>query len=426
MHVGRRLAALRGDLGLSQEEMAKDLISRGHYSNLESGRYMISEPFMELLCSKLNIPKDYLTKADQENQYLSELLSELEYYLEVKEYEEAKWKIETIKDVFPFINSIEQEFRYYLLMVVYFVLTRKIEDATRVVEKRIKVYVSFEGDVPEDLQYLYFYTLAIWYQATNLLPIGEEYYEKALLCTTSNLKKAKIEYNRALSNYQLHKLDTAVSYATRALDRYMEEDLMEQVASIYVMLGGLYWQLNKFEVAESVLLKGLEVTKSLGDIELEGKIYHNLGLIYDRRNELDKSKEFFAKSIELKEKNKDSSLVLSYINLLETLISYKRKEEAKELLQKIKKLDKNEKEKYTMLESEAKLHFLCGELEEYETLIIKVIQYYKENNYYKFLVPICRKYSEYLASKNKYKPAYSYLKESILAKEKLEETDNKS
>ncbi|MEQ6378010.1 tetratricopeptide repeat protein [Bacillaceae bacterium S4-13-56] len=420
MHVGRRLAAIRGERGLSQEEMARDFISRGHYSNIESGRYVISEQFVEVLSDKLNIPKDYLVNVDQENDYLNELLDEMEYCLQVKDFAEAKWKIDAINDIFPFINSLKQEFRYFLLLVIYFILNHKVEEATKIVEKKIKIYISFEEDIPREYQFLYFYTLALWYQATNLLSISEEYYEKALLFPSTDLDKAKIEYNRALSNYRLHKLETAISYASSALGRYTDENMMEPVANLYVMLGGMYWELNMFEVAESVLMKGLDVAKRNGFIDVEVKIYHNLGLIYEKRNEFEKSKEYFEECIALKERNNDSSLALSYINLLESLISNNRIEEAQELLQKIKSLDKSEKEKYTALESEAKLMYLLGEYHKYENLITKVIKYYKENNYHKFLIPICKAYSEYLASKNKYKDAYLYLKETLQAKEHLE------
>lgn len=421
MHVGRRLASIRIGQGISQEEMAKDIISRGHYSNIESGRYEVMEDLMESFAAKLKIPISYLRDIEVKDEKLETDLQSLDSSIDDKDFDKAEQIVKTIKEKYPYINGMEQEFYFYLLKAAYYLLVQKLDDGKRIIEEKIKVYAHDENAVPEKYKYHFYYIMGLWYQQSSVFPISEEYYEKATKVAETNLQKAKVDYNRALNHYSANKRKTAVSFATRSLGRYMEEDKMYQIAKIYVLLGGLYWELGMLAVAESVLLKGLEVTKKYKYSNLEEKIYNNLGLVYGSRNDFVKAMEYFNKSIELKVEVNKETLVFTYINLLEFLISAERSDEAIGVLNKVKELKLQDKEVILVMEAEAKLNYLRENFEEYEKLIEKVIHYYDENNHYKFLTAICRKYSDYLATNYKYKDAYHYARVAFIAQDKLKE-----
>ncbi|WP_420167139.1 helix-turn-helix domain-containing protein [Caldalkalibacillus thermarum] len=54
------MAMIRRSLGVSQEWVAKGIVSRSHYSNIENGRYMPAPDVLELIAKKLNVPDKYL------------------------------------------------------------------------------------------------------------------------------------------------------------------------------------------------------------------------------------------------------------------------------------------------------------------------------------------------------------------------------
>ncbi|MEQ6389371.1 helix-turn-helix transcriptional regulator [Bacillaceae bacterium S4-13-58] len=421
MHVGRRLAAIRVRHGISQDEMAKDIISRGHYSNIESGRYQVMDDLMQSFAIKIKLPISYLRDIDVKDEKLESDLLLLDKSVEDKDFKRADQLVEEITENYPYINSIEQEFYFYLIRAGYYLLNENMDEAQKILEEKIKIYANDEEAIPNKYLFLYYYTMGLWYQQSGIFPISEEYYEKASNVAESNIQKAKLDYNRAMNHYSINKLKTAVSFATRSLGRYMEEEKMQQIAKIYVLLGALYWELEMLAVSESVLMKGLEVTKTYKYSNLEEKIYNNLGLVYGSRNDFKNAMVYFNKSIDLKVKNNYDTLVFTYINLLEFLISAERSEESIEILNKVKKLQLKDEEQFYVMESEAKLNFLLGNYDEYERLIEKVIRYYDENNHYRFLISICRKYSDYLATNYKYKDAYHYAKVAFIAQDKLKE-----
>lgn len=419
MHVGRRIALIRKRGCLSQEYVARGIISRGHYCNIELGRSNPADDILLPLAKKLDVPFEYLAKTTNNSNDLDTDLELLQYQLDYKLLDKAKENIEKIETDNPYVLSIKQELHFFLLKAKYVLLTNKMIEENSLLEDLLNIYITDEESVPVKLKFIYYYVMALSYQCKNIYGISKDYYHKALDQTQNAFYKAQIYYNIGLINHRLCKTEQAITYTEKAQEFYIKEHLWYQVTKAYILLGVLYWESKRYDLAEDALLKGLDLAKTYEYLDLEGKIYHNLGLVYDACQDQEKSVEQFLKCIEFKKKKNSGTLILSYTTLLEILLDTKKVEEAEEIIRSAKSLKQTEREQYSLMEVEARLHRLNNSNSLYESLITKVIDYYLKHNIWSFLIPLAREYSEYLASKYKYKDALNYAQLALRASENI-------
>ncbi|MDG5786722.1 helix-turn-helix domain-containing protein [Evansella sp. AB-P1] len=419
MHVGRRICSIRQERGLSQESVAKSILSRSHYSNMETGRFNISTDILELLSQKLEVPITYLTNYKNENIDLNLKLEQLESALEDKEYKKVEQLILHIENEYEYIENIIQEFKYFLLKASYYIITNNIKLATSIIEKKINPYVQNEEDIPNDLLFYYYYTFAHWHQKRESFSKSREYYYSAIAHCQTIKERAKIFYNTAIVERDLHSYRNSINFAKRALEAYKIENMWYQVSKTYALLGLVYLETGLLEEAEDTLTRGLNITTRNQYSDLEEYFYENLGLVFDNQSKKELSIEYFKKSIEIKKRLKSQYIVHSYINLIETYMEIDKIKEAKEFLKEVKQLDKDRSEKYLVMETEAKIALLSNSKEKYESLTKKVIDYYIAKKNWLFLIPLAKQYSEYLAANFKYKDAYMYSKIALDASDNV-------
>lgn len=61
--IGRRIAIIRNERGMSQEDLAGDAeVNRGYISRIENGRVAFSVPVLLKLAEALNVPPEKLFK----------------------------------------------------------------------------------------------------------------------------------------------------------------------------------------------------------------------------------------------------------------------------------------------------------------------------------------------------------------------------
>ena len=419
MHVGKRLAYLRRRKGLSQEGVANGVISRGHYSNIEAGRYKALDDILLSLSNVLDVPAQYLTQSETSNCTLKSHLSQFENLLVENKLNEAEVKYKLIKTEFPYIYSMHQEIYFYILECYYYLKLEEFEKCKTIIEENINFYISNWEQLPEWLHFIYHNVMGSWFYMISIYGISEEHFQLALSKTDDIIKKARIYHNLSLISHAKYQSHQALIYAKRSLEIFMNEHQWIQVTYVYILLGVIHWENEVFDEAEIYLNKGLDLAKSHGFSHLEGKIYHNLGLVYDSNKEHEKSIKYLFLSVEKKIAEKSDSISLTYTVLLGILISLNRISMAMEVINTAKSFVENEEDYFLLKTIDAKIHAAKNEWKEYEEIMEKLISYFEENNKWIEVKILSEEYSEYLANRYKYKDAFYYSKATLNAYNKL-------
>lgn len=411
---------MRRKRGFSQEGVAAGVVSRGHYSNLEAGRYRAMNDILISLADKLDVPANYLLQWESSNPVLEHYLIKFQYSLDNYEYKEAESFMETIRKEFPYINSLHQEIHFILLKSLFYIKIKDYPKTKGVIEKL--QYLTDEGKMlPECLKYLFYYVTGAWFYVAGAYDKSIEHFRIALEKAHSKDRKARLYYNIALVLYETYERGKAADYGKRALEIFINEHKWIHVIYIYLLLGVIHWDKREFSESEAYLHKALDLVKLYGNDELEGKVYHNLGLVYDSKQDKEKSIKYLILSVDKKLADNCESIIITYGVLAEVLISAGQITRAGEVVRAAREYARSEEDFSMLMAIEAKIHYTRENWAKYEEIMERLITYYRESERWTDVRTLSEEYSEYLGNIFKYKDAFYYSRAALEAYRKLAE-----
>jgi len=110
--------------------------------------------------------------------------------------------------------------------------------------------------------------------------------------------------------------DTAIQLSKRALQIYIENDIVQGIASAYNHIGAFYRIKSDYPAALKYHRKGVEIQESLGDKQGMAISYNNIGLIYTNQSSYPQALTYYYKSLKIKEElGNKQGIALTYNNI---------------------------------------------------------------------------------------------------------------
>jgi HTH-type transcriptional regulator, quorum sensing regulator NprR len=312
MEIGNRIRFYRIQKNMTQEELAKGIISVSYLSKIENNQTSASIEVLEMLCDRLGI------KLIEEEEI--PLLKKLKdwYFLIIqrnkgeaqREYELLKERVYDTNDTKALVYFVLFELRFFLLMYNLGLAKNQIEKIEQ-----------FRDIFDNEMNYYYhkFHGLYLYLNNYNAASDHFKIAERILHNTIhfEKLEEADLFYSMGLTYSQILKVALSINYTEKALMIYQALYDLKRSAEWHVILGISYRRIEEFQKAEESLLLAYKIAKSLNDPYLKGIIHHNLGDLYEIQGESVKALEEYKNSM----KYKDERELVSKLRSIHSIVS---------------------------------------------------------------------------------------------------------
>ena len=346
LSLGEKIKRKRKELKMTLKDLAKDRITPGQISLVESGRSNPSMDLLEYLANSLNTTVEYLMESEESQAekictYYEQLA---ESYIISGEYEKSevyidealkyteKYNLEYKKAKSYFlraeINMNKEEFAIaqQLLMSanVIFIKNNKYEEIIKSFLNLAKITLHLKA----------------YHSASSYLKQADKVY------TDNNIGNdfllGEIYYNMAKVSFTIEQVEESKKYANLAKDKFNEIQNKKQYASSLISLSDEYNRKDDSVNAIKYSTKALEVYKEIEKSNTISSIENTLGKLFYDFNEVDEAFKHFELSKEIRVRNNDDELVDTLINLCKNYIKIKDLPKCKETLEEIDlRLDRN-------------------------------------------------------------------------------------
>lgn len=408
MHIGKRLRYIRVKNNLSQEKLARGIISISHLSNLESGRYSASEETIRFLAKKLKVKESYLLECFTPDENLDDQLSKL-FITILTDVSNTPKILEPIREP---INCIYQEWTYYYLTCSYYYKVNELDKAKDLEEKTLTYFISESDDIaeyPQILKQAYYYYKGISAYRNNLLELSYQSFNKLTVFLQSKKMYADIQYNLALISYQLADYFKAKKHSDLANEIYIQIGDLDKQADTHNFLGTIYCETYMFKDSLRELNKAMKFAKTLNISYLESRILHNKGLVYRGLGKNAKALEMFLDSYRLKVKMNSENIVVTIGELMECQISLGKYTETKQLVRTASQYMKTESDYHLLNSIKGNIDLHEGNESGFIKKKTDALNYFMQNNL-KYAKGIAKELGDYYFENNKYKNAATYYK----------------
>lgn len=408
MHIGKRLRYIRVKNNLSQEKLARGIISISHLSNLESGRYSASEETIRFLAKKLKVKESYLLDCFTPDKNLEDQLSKL-FITILTDVSNTPKILEPIREP---INCIYQEWTYYYLTCSYYYKVNELDKAKDLEEKTLTYFISESDDIaeyPQILKQAYYYYKGISAYRHNHLETS--YYSFNMLLESvrhSTNICADMHFNLALISYQLADYFKAKKNADEAIKLYVNNGDLENLAIVHNLLGTIYCETFMYNESLQELEKAMNYSKILRLNSHEARVFHNKGLVYKGMDNLSEALKQFMKSYKIKVKIKSESILVTLIEIIKCHIGLKQYSEAKQLAKTSSQYLKIERDYHLLTSLKGSIDLYEGNEVGFIKKKTEALNYFIDKNHIKNAKGIAKELGDYYFNTNKYKNAAIY------------------
>ncbi|MEI3606368.1 helix-turn-helix transcriptional regulator [Pseudogracilibacillus sp. SE30717A] len=408
MHIGKRIRYIRMKNNLSQEKLAKGIVSVSHLSNLESGRYSASEDTIRFLAKKLKVNDSYLLDCNNPDQNLEKQLSVL-FDTILSDVINTSKILTTIQEP---INCIHQEWTYFYLKCSYYYKVNELDKAKDLEDSILTYFISDNDNLNEYPQLLkqgyYYYKGISAYRKNNLE--SSYYFFNMLLETVRHSTSicADMNFNLALTSYQLADYFKAKKHADESIKLYINNGDLENLAIVHNLLGTIYCDTFMFKEALQELEKAMNYSKILKFNSHKARVFHNQGLVYKGMNNLSEALKHFMKSYELKVKIKSESILVTLIEIIECHIILNQYSEAKKLARTSSQYLKTERDYHRLSSLKGSIDLYEDSEAEFIKKKTEALNYFIDNNLFKNAKGIAKELGDFYFKTNKYKNAATY------------------
>lgn len=411
MKIGERIRFYRHQQNMTQEELAKGIISISYLSKIENNQSIPSNEVIQLLCNRLNI-----LLIDEEVPDLLERLKDWykgiiyqDKEVVVKEYASLKQTIDEKKDSNSMIYFLMFELRYHLLK-------RDLDKAKQQIEKINEISTLLTSELLyyfQKFQGLYAYlrnqfteSYAKYKRAEGILP--SHVFEK--------WEEADLYYSIALVSSRLWKVSICLRYTNQALAIYQAIYDYKRSAECQILLGISYQRSGEWKKAEESLLLTSKIADTLNDLNLKGMVHHNLGYLFSLQEKSELAIEHYLKSIKYRKEHDFTRRLHTILSLVMEYYKTKDFEKAKDWVDQALTLLKDSNESLLEYEYHFKTYqYLINDSqnEEFENFMReKVIPFFSSHNMYEYLASYAEILASYYENSYRYKLSSQYFRVS--------------
>jgi HTH-type transcriptional regulator, quorum sensing regulator NprR len=313
MEIGNRIRFYRIQKNMTQEELAKGIISVSYLSKIENNQTSASIEVLEMLCDRLGIK----LIEDEEIPLLKKLKDW--YFLIIQRNKvEAKREYDLLKDRVYDTNDTKALVYFVLYELRYFLLMYDLGLAKKQIEK----IDQFRDIFDNEMNYFFHKFLGLYLYLKNNYKSAADNFKIAERILNNSIhfekwEEADLFYSMGLTYSQILKVALSINYTEKALLIYQALYDLKRSAECHVILGISYRRIEEFQKAEESLILAYKIAKTLNDSYLKGIIHHNLGDLYEMQGESVKALEEYKNSM----KYKDERELISKLRSIHSIVS---------------------------------------------------------------------------------------------------------
>lgn len=431
LSLGEKIKRRRKQLNMTLKDLAKDRITPGQISLVESGRSNPSVDLLEYLAATLNTTVEYLVESEEsqaekisiyyeqvgESCILNGDYEKGQRYIDNALYYSDKYNLEYRKAKIFFITAESYMFRKDFPMAQKFFLSSNVIFVkNNNYEEIIRTFLNL-ADIALELK--------AYHSASSYLKQAEMVYNDNEV--VDDFLIGEIHYNMARTYFDVEDLETSLKYA------YLAKEKFEQIYN------DNYYARNLFTLAEDYNKKGdilnalkysektLQVYKKIEHNKNIVKIERNLGRIFYELDDLNESFKHYEISKNLSVQNRIGSTNDTLLDICRNYLKLKNTKKCNEVLNDIEiSLTEHDIDRkiqcqlirYTMLN-------INEENEQAESVLKNTYIFAKENGRLSKAGELAMRIGKYFMDKKNESEAEYYLNEGIELFRQAEEVKNK-
>lgn len=386
LSLGEKIKRKRKELNMTLKDLAKDRITPGQISLVESGRSNPSMDLLEYLAENLNTTVEYLMESEEsqaekmctyyeqiaEAHILDEGYTIAEKYIEDALNYAEKYNLENKKAKILYlrgkINVGEGKLilaeQCFLSANIIFIKNNNFEDIIKTFLNLAKITLKLKS----------------YYSANSHLKQAEKVFMDNDICNDYLL--GEIYFYLSKTYFEMDNLSKSTEYASLANEQFEKIHNKEEYAKNLLLLSEEHNKNGNLEKAITYSKKSLKLYKEMESLDNIYTIENELGKLFYNFENIDESFKHYEFAKDIKIQNNDGKLIKTLINICGNYLKIKDLDKCQKVLDEIsEKITEEDVEeriecsliKYTMyIINERKI--------EAESILIDSYRYAKEKN----------------------------------------------
>ncbi|MBW6408650.1 helix-turn-helix domain-containing protein [Clostridium weizhouense] len=425
LSLGEKIKTRRKELNMTLKDLAKNRITPGQISLIESGRSNPSMDLLEYLASTLNISVEHLMESEEsqaekisiyyeqvaESYILSGNYEIGQRYIDNALYYSEKYNLEYRKARLLFITAqihvYKRDFpmaqKFFLSSNVIFIKNNNYEEIIRTFLNLAKITIDLKA----------------YHSAGSYLKQAEKVYLDNNIADDFLL--GEIYYNMARTYFNIEDFDNALKYSYFSKNSLEKTYSNKTYAKTLLMLAEEFNKKGDLAKATQYSKKSLEVYRKIEYNKDLSNIEHNLGKLFYELDDLDESFVHYETSKKISTQNEMDNELDILIDMCKSHLKLKNIEECKTIVKKLNNLiDSNDNNR--MIECKLMEYTLLNILEKHleaEETLIEAYNIAKDNGDLLKAGELAMKIGKHFIDKKEEEQAQNYLEEGIMFFEKL-------
>lgn len=339
LSLGEKIKRRRKELDMTLKDLAKDRITPGQISLVESGRSNPSMDLLEYLASTLKTTVEYLMESEEsqaekistyyeqvaESYILSGDYFKGENYIENALYYAEKYNLEYRKAKILFLRAEIHIFKGELAVAQQFLLSSNvIFIKNNNYEEIVKTFLNL-GKITLELK--------AYHSANSYLKQAEKVYIDNNI--GNDFLLGEIYYNMSKAYYITEELAKAMDYAFLAKEKFDEIHNRKEYAKTLLLLSEEYNSRGDLNNAIKYSTKTLEVYHEINDLKSISTIENNLGKLFYNFDNIEESFRHYELAKDIRYRDNDDKLIETLINICKNYLKIKDMDKCEKQLQEI-------------------------------------------------------------------------------------------
>ena len=430
LSLGEKIKRRRKQLNMTLKDLAKDRITPGQISLVESGRSNPSVDLLEYLAATLNTTVEYLMESEEsqaekisiyyeqigESCILNGDYEKGQQYIDNALYYSEKYNLEDRKAKIFFITAeAYMKRRDFPMAQKFFLSANVIFVKNNNYEEIIRTFLNLANIALE---------IKAYHSASSYLKQAEKVYNDNEIIDYFLI--GEIQYNMARTYFDIEDLESAMKYSRLAKEKFQKIYNDEEYANNLFNLAEEYNKKGDLVNAIKYSKKTLDVYRKIQYNKAIFNIEHNLGRLFYELNDINESFKHYEISKNIALQNNVGNINDTLIDICKNYLKIKDIEKCKALLEEIEDnlevtdIDRRIKcqlIRYTIMNIEE-------ETEEAKNILINTYLLAKENGRYFKAGELAMRVGKYFNDNKDESQASYYLNEGIRLFSEAEQLQN--
>lgn len=269
MKLGELIKTRRKELGLTQQDLAKDICAQALISRVEKGDIVPKKSILNKLEVRLELEENQLLKAEQDNNKKNELddvQKTIREYLTSRDYKTIELLLDHHKDLIN--NARDVNDKVFFSMVEASLKYHLYSEPDAALEILNAMYL---GDVDKSLAVEIYNTRGIIYYSKEMHQEAMDMYKKGIDLIDDSIDyeiRAKIILNYALTLEQQDYNKEALSYVSEGIDMLVKNNSLYSLGDYYHTKGHIFFKLGNLDNSRECF----ELSSSIFKIQNNNKL----------------------------------------------------------------------------------------------------------------------------------------------------------